>query len=336
MVTLTTEGLSPKERNEFWPTVAAPFYELMPPAKDDILDGHLESRIFGSFMVGRRKFSARKNVCDRAMVARNGLDGYQLDFFRKGSLIGDCDGTEIKLNPGDIGVWDYSRPRHDVLSEGVSVMIYMPRDKIDKATGGRSAHGTVFRAGQPSTQIITNLILGFADVMADMPVKDAMIMDNPTIDLLAAAIAGRLPHVGTNDAAIHQTVRRQILEFIDNHLSDTELGPDMLVDHFRMSRAQLYRMFPNRRGIAQIIRERRLAAAYRSLHQSRSDSITTIAHEYGFSSSNQFLRAFRGLYGITPTEARRMPIPPMVTDPDIAGLASHLATAGQNWFVDKR
>ena len=215
MVTLTTEGLSPKERNEFWPTVAAPFYELMPPAKDDILDGHLESRIFGSFMVGRRKFSARKNVCDRAMVARNGLDGYQLDFFRKGSLIGDCDGTEIKLNPGDIGVWDYSRPRHDVLSEGVSVMIYMPRDKIDKATGGRSAHGTVFRAGQPSTQIITNLILGFADVMADMPVKDAMIMDNPTIDLLAAAIAGRLPHVGTNDAAIHQTVRRQILEFID-------------------------------------------------------------------------------------------------------------------------
>nr|WP_289069591.1 helix-turn-helix domain-containing protein [uncultured Aliiroseovarius sp.] len=335
MLTLTTEEISIRDRNEFWATLAAPFYRLTPPTKDDVVQAHLESRMFGSFMVGRRRFSARKCVRDRAMIARNGLDGYQLDFFVKGALIGDCDGTEIKLNPGDIGVWDYAQPHKDIQSAGASVMIYMPRDQIDKATGGRSAHGTVLRAGQSSTRIITNLAFGFADVMADIPVKDAMMMDHAAIDLFAAAVAGRLPQAGTSDATMHQTVRRQIVEFIDNHLGDTELVPDMLVDHFRMSRAQLYRMFPNRNGIAQIIRERRLAAAYRNLHQSRSDSITTIAHKYGFSSSNQFLRAFRRLYGITPTEARRMPMSPLVADPDVAGLSSHLATARQNWFSAK-
>ncbi|MDO8978200.1 MAG: helix-turn-helix transcriptional regulator, partial [Afipia sp.] len=85
-----------------------------------------------------------------------------------------------------------------------------------------------------------------------------------------------------------------------------ELGPAMLMSRFRVSRAQHYRMFAADGGVATLVRERRLEAAYREIMRpdSASRSITEIAHDLGFSSSGQFLRAFRARFAMTPSEAR--------------------------------
>ena len=56
------------------------------------------------------------------------------------------------------------------------------------------------------------------------------------------------------------------------------------------------------------LRGRRLAFALKALRDSHAD-ILSIALDHGFSSHEAFTRAFRGLYGITPSEYRQHPRP---------------------------
>ncbi|MRX37232.1 AraC family transcriptional regulator [Aminobacter sp. MDW-2] len=97
-----------------------------------------------------------------------------------------------------------------------------------------------------------------------------------------------------------------VLQFIDANLHRPDLDLALLMQQFRVSRAHLCRMFAGDGGVRAVIRDRRLNAAYRQLlsHQGKTGSITSIAHRLGFSSSNQFLRAFREQFGVTPSEVR--------------------------------
>ncbi|MBO5032518.1 MAG: helix-turn-helix transcriptional regulator [Lachnospiraceae bacterium] len=56
------------------------------------------------------------------------------------------------------------------------------------------------------------------------------------------------------------------------------------------------------------LRQRRLAFALKEVRDSER-SILDIAFDYGFSSHEAFTRAFKELYGITPSEYRRKPVP---------------------------
>jgi AraC-like DNA-binding protein len=101
-----------------------------------------------------------------------------------------------------------------------------------------------------------------------------------------------------------QVPRRLVLEFIDSNLTEPKLGPALLMSRFRVSCADLYRMFAADGGVATPVRERRLEAAYRELMRSDrpSRSIVGIAYDLGFSSSGQFLRAFRHDTQRSPTK----------------------------------
>ena len=64
--------------------------------------------------------------------------------------------------------------------------------------------------------------------------------------------------------------------------------------------------FANDGGVAKVLRDIRLDAAYRELTGAVRPlrSITEIAYSLGFSSGNQLLRSFRARFGVTPSEAR--------------------------------
>lgn len=56
------------------------------------------------------------------------------------------------------------------------------------------------------------------------------------------------------------------------------------------------------------LRNRKLAFALKEVRDSRK-SLLDIAFDYGFSSNEAFTRAFKGIYGITPSEYRKKPKP---------------------------
>lgn len=56
------------------------------------------------------------------------------------------------------------------------------------------------------------------------------------------------------------------------------------------------------------LRNRKLAFALKEVRDSKK-SLLDIAFDYGFSSNEAFTRAFKGVYGVTPSEYRKRPKP---------------------------
>ena len=71
-------------------------------------------------------------------------------------------------------------------------------------------------------------------------------------------------------------------------------------------RAVIYRAFADDKGLMRYITQKRMALALSLLSLSTSQvPIGEIAHRVGYSSQQQFSRAFRREYGMTPSVARR-------------------------------
>lgn len=101
--------------------------------------------------------------------------------------------------------------------------------------------------------------------------------------------------------------RRAILDFIDRHLADADLTVHRLAREFECSVRTVHKLFEDEAStVVRTIWEKRLARCRDDLTDPAmsAKSITEIAHEWGFSDSQHFSRAFRNRYNSTPSEYR--------------------------------
>lgn len=327
---LSTDLVEPSLRSEAWREITRPFFETTwYPGEDGApLEGSLRSRSIGSLLIGPTSFNRQQYRRDRRVILRGGLDQYLLQLFVAGTLEGDCDGQAISVGPGDICVFDLARPFVSRVQTGSTISIVLPREGIDSAAGGRSLHGVTLKAGSPVTRLLANFIVSLSDAAADMASADALAIEEAAIGLFVSGLLRQVPDISMGDPAVAQVLRRRVLDFIDANLSEPELGLALLMRHFRVSRAHLYRMFASDGGVVKAVRERRLDAAYRELTRPGRPprSVTDIAHVLGFSSSSQFQRAFRARFGMTPSEAREEALSISFADHRLADVQARFAS----------
>ena len=115
------------------------------------------------------------------------------------------------------------------------------------------------------------------------------------------------------------------LAFIDRNLASRDLSPALVEANLPLSRSSLYRLFEPLGGVRNAILQRRLdrsmkallTGGARSRRCARSRAITD------FQTEEQFSRAFRARFGITPNQFYDM-----VRRKDQAGLAAQAERAG--------
>jgi AraC-like DNA-binding protein len=92
------------------------------------------------------------------------------------------------------------------------------------------------------------------------------------------------------------------LAFIDRNLARSDLAPASLEKSLPLSRSSLYRLFEPLGGVRNAILQRRLERAIRVLLTSTAarPPLRAIARDHGFSSEEQYSRAFRLRFGMTP------------------------------------
>lgn len=322
---LSTDFVESDLRAEFWREVTRPFFETTPHPDDcnASLEGSLKSRAIGSLLIGPTSFNQQQYRRDRRIVLQGSLDQYLVQLFIAGELEGDCNGRPISVVPGDICAFDLARTFSSRVRTGTTISVILPRERVDKAAGGRSLHGVVLKKGSPVTRLLTDFIVSLSNASADMEHVDALAIEEAVIDLLACGLARHAIDGAKDDPALAQVLRRRALDFIDTNLTEPKLGPTLLMHRFRVSRAHLYRVFAADGGIAKIVKERRLDVACRELMHLDGPprSITEIALGLGFSSGSQFLRAFRARFDMTPSDLRQHKVE--LTDPRLAHVQAH-------------
>lgn len=106
--------------------------------------------------------------------------------------------------------------------------------------------------------------------------------------------------------------RQSVIDYIEKNLTDPDLSVRSIAMALGCSSRTLHKLFEGEsHTVARIIWERRLERSRSELSDPAlaERSITEIAHHWGFSDSQHFSRAFKGRFGSTPRECRRISQP---------------------------
>ncbi|WP_205794183.1 helix-turn-helix domain-containing protein [Burkholderia sp. Ac-20353] len=323
-IIISTDAVEPCLRNDFWREVTFPVFDTTPVdgTTSTPLCGAIHSRPVGGLLIGTVSFNAQRYRRDRRVIAQGGLDHYMIQMLTAGTMRGTFGRRSVTAEPGDICIMDFTRTFESRVDTGARMTMAVPRKDLENALGRRDLHGAVLKAGAPMTQLLIDFLQGLIAVSARLSASEAFAAQGAMVSLLAAGLAGQDITGHAAPSALNEVLRERVIEFIDANLTRPELGPELLMRRFRISRAHLYRAFTEDGGVGTLIRNKRLDAAYLALthHRGRERSITEIATECGFSSSARFLRAFRSHFGFTPSDAKREGVMPAVAPGD----GSHL------------
>ena len=110
-------------------------------------------------------------------------------------------------------------------------------------------------------------------------------------------------HVRARRTSHTDHLRRAIVQYIEQHLYERNLGPYAVADHVRRNSAYIARFFRDQFGIgiSGYIKNLRLTEAKR-LMATTELTVREIAGRTGFADSNALIRAFKAQEGITPGE----------------------------------
>ena len=216
---------------------------------------------------------------------------------------------EVNLQPGDISVWDASRPAQFNSAGPVrQVSVLIPHNKIKlyssniedvcaQRINGRSGLGLLLA----SHLYALSEVLPRADEAARAGAAAA------TLDLVSAAI--RPEHASEYKSSIHKVMHRRIQDFIVNNLREPDLSPGAIAESFHISQRYLHKLFePTDYTVSEWILQRRLIACQTAFMDPALNhmTITEIAFNWGFSSASYFSRVYRQQFGVTPTETREI------------------------------
>jgi AraC-like DNA-binding protein len=306
---ISTDGLEPSLRDDYWREITRPIFDTSPIRDGPCthLAGTLSSRPYGKLLLGQTSFNQQQYLRDRRIILQSGLDQYIVQLLVSGTICGEFDGADVRAEPGDICIYDLGKPLRSIVDPGERITVMLPREELERAVGWRDLHGVVLKAHQAMTRLLSDYVRGIHAVAAKLAPSQAVAVHDALLSLLVASVQGDvLPdmrRLQPLSIALHQ----RVVQYIEEHITERDLGPAMLMRRFRISRAHLYRVFERDGGIAKFIRDRRLDLAYRSLVDRRTSgqSIKELAYQFGFSSADMFTRAFRERFGASASEVKR-------------------------------
>lgn len=305
---ISTGLVDVEQRADLWREATKPLFDAQPYPDDKAIstEGTLIARPVGSIALAYSKFSRKIYVRDRRTVLQSGLDNYLVQIMTGGSLVGDFNGLDLSIRPGDIVIMDLTQTFRNQATAGSRISFYIPRQSLEKAMNGKNLHGMILRREWPVTQLVTSYLRGLYSIGGQLSPMQAEATHEAAVTLIAAALKEEALDGLVGNSVLRVALRQRIFAFIDQNLDLPDLSPEFIMRHFHISRSRLYRIFADDGGVATVMRDKRLDAAFLELVRtgSPSASIAKVASRLGFSSGNQLLRAFRSRFGLTPSQAR--------------------------------
>ncbi|WP_174991781.1 helix-turn-helix domain-containing protein [Burkholderia arboris] len=303
---ISLDHVPENERIDYWRALCEPLYSIS--AADDYdapPSGSLIVQSVGNLYVAHTSFSGQIGSRDRGVISRSIDPNYTIVLTLTGHTYWETNGMLMETDPGDITICDLNVPvRWKGYGENLSITV--ERRFIETVINRKKIHGRLLKAALPLTKLLRSYILGVRAVMDELPIESSDAVQDSLMSLIMSVNGSVGSEILDSRLGPSVVLKNRVLDFIDQNLFDRDLSPDMLAQRFRVSRAHLYRAFEDVDGIATIIKEKRLAYAYRELASSKAGRgrIRDISGVLGFSSPEQFSKAFRGYFGCAPGDVK--------------------------------
>lgn len=239
------------------------------------------------------------------MIARDGRDLYQVQLYQAGHCHVVRGATEAVARPGDIMITDLSTPIFTKEPAIRHIDLLLPRVLLAPLLHDPDAHGgRILSGNNPLVALLGSHLESLLMQAPRLPVEHAMEVLTATVQLVASTMNGRADE-RTRDGA-HGALACELRRYINMHLLDPDLTPESLARRFGLSKATVYRMFKSDNGVVRYLQRRRLERARIDLSNpsQRHRAIAEIGGIAGYAHAQDFIRAFRREFSVSPGEVR--------------------------------
>lgn len=285
------------------------------PRDNDITRGfNAEATAFhlGELVLVNCRFEPQQFIRTPTQLRRDNMDHYLVQLYRHGGYVGVLGTDEIDIRPGSVSILDLSQPLHTHALAAENVSLVVPRDIMDTLVpDAENLHGKIL--DNDNAGLIADHFGSLERRLPAMAAERAPHIANATCELLAACLHPSRKNLEQAQPSLLALQRQKVRQFIDTQLTCSQLSPDFICRHLRMTRTQLEELLEDKGGARKYIQSRRLARIHSLLDEpDESRSLTTLAAQYGFGSYANLLRAFRQQFGYAPGDVQRNLAAPLV------------------------
>lgn len=255
------------------------------------------------------EIEATPHIVERTeeLIAGSGDAYLKLSLALDGFCVLEQDGRTARISPGDLAVYDTSRPyRLAFETDNRALVIMVPHRLIDlppgelaRLTAVRFAHDTALG------RVVNSFFQDLGTAIHDLRDPAGIRLVHTALDLLVTLLSSEHRVGDARDP--QRALLRDIREYIDARLGDPDLTPTSIAKAHFISTRHLHAIFTNENvTLASWIRERRLEHIRRDLVDPlfASEPINRIAARWGLVDAAHFSKAFKLRFGMGPRAYR--------------------------------
>lgn len=289
-----------------WRRGIAPYFDSVPLAdpRHPPLAPEIHLYNAGGFLFFDTKFSRQKFVRDAGWLRRNDdSDHVGLQMFLRGNNQVQNGGRDYLTGPGSIFAVNLGYEIDASCTDAEVLSVILPRDWLSEHLPALlDARGAIFPQGSMAARLFGDFMISLRRNLPCATNADAPVLSDGLLGMLRALLA----HGDPLSVEARSGVLTALQQYVEDNLSEPNLGVETICARFRMSRATLYRLFKDLGGVRDYIQRRRLMACFKALttRANMSRGIFDVALDYGFTSPSHLATRFRQHFGMSPSEVR--------------------------------
>jgi len=238
----------------------------------------------------------------------NSQDAYFAIILVAGNYMMMQNGREVYLQPGDITLYDATRPhRIQCPADFTKLIISIPRKLFrDRVPGIDHCTALHIPGTAGSGLIASNFLRSLAGQTDHLNADEFFTLSGHALDLLTLAVASVRPVDYALSRSRIMTINR-IKAFIEQRLADSAIDSNSIASGVGLSSRYINDLFADQgTSLMRYVRKRRLENCRKDmldpLHAGYR--VSDIAFRWGFNDFSHFSRAFKQQFGCSPRELR--------------------------------
>lgn len=303
LMVLDTAALPAGKGREIWQQSQSRFYDLQDQSAAEVFAANINIWNINGLILTSGEFSGDRLLRTLRRARSDGFDHYTFLLHRRGQWVANDGERQIESGPGRICSIDFARPILSEVADNDSITLTLPRDFLDEVLPPFDMHCLSLDGVRGS--LLYDFLLSLPPRVGQTNGPDAPHLAQAIRHMLAACLSPSRDAAARAQSQIDGVLLQRAKKQIDAHLHEPAWGAQHLAADLRLSRSTLYRVFEPYGGVAECIRQRRLARAHIMLADlNERRTVGDIALACGFPNDTSFSRAFRQAYGYAPREAR--------------------------------
>ncbi|MFF9070231.1 helix-turn-helix domain-containing protein [Streptomyces sp. NPDC014891] len=275
---------------------------------DEVWSGTIRTAVLGRVQAvtveSEPQFARRTR---RLIACADNEDFVVVKLLSRGGARVEQDARDNAVRPGQLFVYDMARPIRLALPEPFQTKsLVLPRAVLglDESDISRI---TALPLGPESAigGILSPLLAQLVDTAEACPEPVGELIARNVIDLLTVLADEQRGADTMESPSGARVLLTRIRAFIDDHLADPDLTPELVARAHHVSVRYLHKLFETEGiTVSRLIQRRRLEECRRTLarRDAADTTIAGVAHRWGFTSASHFSRVFRTAYGQSPVD----------------------------------